>query len=77
MPPGQHPRHALGLVASALPAVAFQLWYNVVYFDDLFHTQLSRLTVPLWQTSLWKGSLARCRVPAAVFSSIRRCSSWG
>lgn len=51
----KHPRHAPGLVLSALPAVAFQLWYNVAYFDDLFHTQLSRITVPVWQTSLLEG----------------------
>jgi hypothetical protein len=51
----KHPRQALGLVASALPAVAFQLWYNVAYFDDLFHTQLSRVTAPVWQTSLPEG----------------------
>jgi Dolichyl-phosphate-mannose-protein mannosyltransferase len=51
----KHQRHALGLVASALPAMAFQLWYNAVYFDDVFHTQLSGLTMPLWQTSLVEG----------------------
>ena len=51
----RYPKHALGLVASALPPIGFQLWYNIVYFGDLFHTQLSGLTVPLWQTSLVEG----------------------
>jgi hypothetical protein len=48
-----HRRQAPGLVAGALPALAFQLWYNVAYFGDLWHTQLSRPSAePLWQASL-------------------------
>jgi hypothetical protein len=48
-------RHAPGLVATALPAIASQLWYNVAHFGEAFHTQLSRLTEPLWQTSVPEG----------------------
>jgi hypothetical protein len=51
----QHPRQRAALVLSALPAVAFQLWYNVVYFGDPLHTQLSTISMPLWDTPLLAG----------------------
>lgn len=51
----QHHRQVVGVVVTALPAMVFQLWYNVVYFDDPFHTQLSPLASPLWRTALFEG----------------------
>ncbi len=51
----QHQRQAAGFALSALPPIVFQLWYNLVYFDDPFHTQLSTLTIWPWHTPIREG----------------------
>jgi hypothetical protein len=51
----QHRAQVVGFSLSALPPVVFQLWYNITYFDDPFHTQLSGLDTSLWQTPILEG----------------------
>jgi hypothetical protein len=48
-------RGAVLCAAGAAPAVAFQLWYNAVYFGQLSRTQFPMLEPALWSTPLWHG----------------------
>jgi hypothetical protein len=50
-----HPDQQLWFVASGLPPLLFQVWYNLIYFGDPLHTQLPPFDPSLWGTTFGEG----------------------
>ena len=59
-----HATRLLGFVGATLPVVAFQLWYNVVYFADPLRTQWSPTDPRIWRTPLAEGLAGTLFSPA-------------
>jgi hypothetical protein len=59
------PRRAPWLIASALPPVLFQLWYNVTYLGDPFWQQFPMSNGFYWHSASWK------RTASMLFSPSR------